>query len=49
MPPPARGRLWYWGLEGEATPWYSSVRILRRDLDEPRAAQIARAAELVFA
>jgi tetratricopeptide (TPR) repeat protein len=48
MPPPARGRLWYWGLEGEATPWYSSVRILRRDLGEPRAAQIARAAERAF-
>jgi tetratricopeptide (TPR) repeat protein len=48
MPPPARGRLWYWGLEGEATPWYSSVRILRRELNEPRAAQIARAAEQAF-
>lgn len=48
MPPPARGRLWYWGLEGEATPWYFSVRILRRDVAETREAQIARAAAMLF-
>jgi tetratricopeptide (TPR) repeat protein len=47
MPPPARGRLWYWGVEGETTPWYESVTIVRRALDQPWAAQIAAAADLV--
>lgn len=47
MPPPARGRLWYWGVEGETTPWYASVRIVRRARDEDWRAQIARAAALL--
>lgn len=41
---PARGRLWYWGLDGETTPWYASVRLVRRTLDESWAEQIARVA-----
>ena len=30
LAPPGRGLLWYWGLEGERTPWYDSVRVVRR-------------------
>ncbi len=44
---PARGRLWYWGLEGERTPWYASLRLERRDLTETREQQIAKAAALL--
>lgn len=47
MPPPGRGRLWYWSIEGEATPWYRSVRIVRRDLRESRETQVARAAAVL--
>ncbi len=43
--PPGRGLHWYWGLEGAQTPWYPSLRLVRRTLDEPWEAQIARAAE----
>jgi tetratricopeptide (TPR) repeat protein len=43
MPPPARGRLWYWSVEGDATPWYNSVRIARRTLRETWTDQVARA------
>lgn len=46
MVPPARGRLWYWGLEGDTTPWYDSVRIVRRDLDGDWASQVSLAASL---
>jgi hypothetical protein len=49
MPPPGRGRLWYWSVEGEATPWYRSVRIVRRGLRETWEAQVARAAALLGA
>ena len=47
MVPPARGRLWYWGLEGEATPWYDSVRIVRREIGADWASQVAAAASLL--
>jgi tetratricopeptide (TPR) repeat protein len=47
MPPPARGRLWYWSIEGDTTPWYSSVRIVRRSLGESWETQVARAAALL--
>lgn len=47
MPPPARGRLWYWSIAGEATPWYRSVRIVRRSLGESWETQVARAAALL--
>lgn len=26
-----RGRLWYWPVEGETTPWYRSLRIIRQE------------------
>jgi hypothetical protein len=47
MPPPARGRLWYWSIEGDTTPWYQSVRIVRRALSETWTDQVARAAALL--
>jgi hypothetical protein len=47
MPPPARGRLWYWSIEGDTTPWYKSVRIVRRSLRESWEMQVARAAALL--
>ena len=47
MPPPGRGRLWYWSIEGDATPWYKSVRIVRRGLGESWETQVARAAALL--
>lgn len=45
--PPAQGLLWYWGVVGETTPWYRSVRVLRRASGEGWAAQIARAAMML--
>ncbi len=44
MVPPNRGRLWYWGADGETTPWYASVRVHRRSRDEGWADQIAAVA-----
>ena len=40
---PARGLHWYWGLEGETTPWYPSLRLVRRGLGEAWREQVARA------
>ena len=45
--PPAQGLLWYWGVTGEATPWYQSVRLARRAPEEGWAAQVARAAKML--
>jgi tetratricopeptide (TPR) repeat protein len=45
--PPAQGLLWYWGVTGETTPWYRSVRIVRRTPQEGWAGQIARAANML--
>lgn len=45
--PPAQGLLWYWGVTGEATPWYRSVRLVRRALEESWAEQVARAASML--
>jgi tetratricopeptide (TPR) repeat protein len=47
MPPPGRGRLWYWSIEGDTTPWYESVRIVRRTLRESWTDQVARASALL--
>jgi hypothetical protein len=44
LAPPAQGLLWYWGATGERTPWYESVRVVRRSANEDWAAQVARAA-----
>ena len=44
LAPPGRGLLWYWGTEGETTPWYPSVRIVRRAPGEPIARAIERVA-----
>lgn len=41
---PARGLHWYWGLEGETTPWYPSLRLVRRAPGEDWREQVARAA-----
>jgi tetratricopeptide (TPR) repeat protein len=46
---PAQGLLWYWGVTGETTPWYESVRLVRRAPDEGWAEQVARAASLLSA
>lgn len=45
--PPAQGLLWYWGAAGETTPWYESVRLVRRTSQEGWAQQVARAASLL--
>lgn len=37
---PSRACLWYWGAEGEASPWYRSIRISRRARGEGWAGQI---------
>jgi tetratricopeptide (TPR) repeat protein len=44
LAPPGRGLHWYWGVLGEATPWYPSLRIVRRDIGEQWDKQIAAAA-----
>ena len=44
LAPPAQGLLWYWGVSGERTPWYASVRIVRRSSNESWADQVAKAA-----
>jgi len=28
--PGGGGKLWYWGHQGEATPWYPTVRLMRQ-------------------
>lgn len=40
--PAARGTQWYWGSQGEATPWYPALRLLRAGAGEGPAAQLAR-------
>lgn len=42
--PPAQGLLWYWGVSGERTPWYASVRVLRRAPQQSWADHVAAAA-----
>jgi len=41
--PEERGQLWYWGHQGERTPWYRSVRICRNEPGGDVPAVIARA------
>lgn len=40
--PDERGILWYWGHQGERTPWYASVRICRSRPDETVAGLLDR-------
>lgn len=40
--PASYGRIWYWFLERQDSPWYSSLRLLRQARDESWAAAIAR-------
>ncbi|MBX3454121.1 tetratricopeptide repeat protein [Ferrovibrio sp.] len=40
--PAARGTQWYWGSQGDATPWYPSLRLLRAAVGEGPAAQLDR-------
>jgi hypothetical protein len=47
LAPPAQGLLWYWGAAGDATPWYASIRIVRRAPGHTWAEQIAAAAEIL--
>ncbi|MFN4165195.1 MAG: tetratricopeptide repeat protein [Ferrovibrio sp.] len=44
--PGARGQLWYWGTEGETTPWYPSVRICRASPGEGIASMMSRALKM---
>ena len=45
LAPPGRGLLWYWGMEGETTPWYASLRIVRRAPGQAWTASIAQIAD----
>jgi hypothetical protein len=47
LAPTGRGLFWYWGAEKDTTPWYNSVRILRRAPAEPWASVVERAAALL--
>lgn len=47
LTPPGQGLLWYWGAEGERTPWYDSVRVVRRTRKESWADQVQAAAKLL--
>jgi hypothetical protein len=47
LAPPAQGLLWYWGAAGDATPWYASIRIVRRAPGHTWGEQIAAAAEIL--
>lgn len=47
LAPVARGLHWYWGLKGAATPWYPSVRLVRRAIGAPWDKQVAQAAALL--
>ncbi|MFN4274849.1 MAG: tetratricopeptide repeat protein [Ferrovibrio sp.] len=44
--PGTRGQLWYWGTEGETTPWYPSVRICRASPGEGVASMMSRALKM---
>lgn len=47
LAPPGQGLLWYWGSDGVTTPWYQSVKLVRRAADEGWAEQVAQAASLL--
>jgi hypothetical protein len=47
LTPPGRGLHWYWGLQGATTPWYPSLRLVRRPFGAPWDEEIAAAAALV--
>lgn len=44
--PHSKGRIWYWFLKKDYTPWYSSVKLIRRNnykgADEETLAQVAK-------
>jgi len=43
--PAGRGRMWYWPRDGETTPWYGSIRLLRQQTAGDWAPAIAQAGE----
>ncbi|WP_370152710.1 tetratricopeptide repeat protein [Ferrovibrio sp.] len=47
--PDEQGVLWYWGWQGQATPWYGSVHICRSGRGETTADLIARAGPMLEA
>lgn len=46
LAPPAHGLHWYWGAQGDATPWYPGLTLVRRALGAPWEGQVAAAAAL---
>jgi tetratricopeptide (TPR) repeat protein len=49
MTPTGPGRLWYWFLEGEQSPWYQSMRLFRHTYREPWDGVIASVQEALSA
>jgi len=47
LAPPGHGLHWYWGYEGESTPWYPSLGLVRRALGAPWSEQVAIVARAV--
>jgi Tfp pilus assembly protein PilF len=47
MAPPARGLHWYWGFNGPRTPWYPSLRLVRRSVGAPWSERVSAAAALL--
>lgn len=43
--PAGRGRMWYWPREGETSPWYASIRLLRQQAAGDWSAVVTRATE----
>lgn len=43
--PAGRGRMWYWPREGETSPWYASIRLLRQQTAGDWSAVVTRAIE----
>lgn len=45
--PRAKPVLWYWGYEGERTPWYPSLRLLRNESEDEYGALLQYTARLL--
>jgi tetratricopeptide (TPR) repeat protein len=47
MPPPGRGLHWYWGVSGERSVWHPSLRLVRREIAQDCADQVAAAVRVL--